>query len=73
MKKEWDKWFLRKEGKEGRSYTVEQRKDHMPMELVDEEVNTKIIKFHEIPAAKITELLFPECFRKLFRIKGNIS
>jgi hypothetical protein len=57
---------------------VEERKDHMTMELVDtwmgdEEVNTKIIKFHEIPAAKITELLFPKCFRKLFRIKGNIS
>ncbi len=37
----------------------------MPMKLVDiwmgdEEVNTKIIKFHEIPAAKITELLFPK-------------
>jgi hypothetical protein len=56
---------------------VEERKDPMPMELGDiwmgdEEVNTKIIKFHEIPAAKITKLLFPKCFRKLFRIKGNI-
>jgi hypothetical protein len=55
---------------------VEQRKDHMPMELVEEEVglklkflfpfagNTKIIKFTEVPAAKIPELLLSKCFRK---------